>query len=368
MGEIIVMTDRHGIVCAGVSCLDLFVLGTSPLATRESLSLATGAEYRAGGATSNTGKALVRMGQYTEYMTVIGMDENGQILKNMWMKDGINLDSVTYHDTVGSSLSVLPVYSDGKRGVYFSIGTNGETTIDNLFGEDRKYLSVLKERLVFHYGYPPLTPKLQGDNLKEMLKAVCETGVLVSLDTTPVVEKGKLTEMLAPALPYTHLFAPNIDEASQVTGHFHKLNERAQTEGKDIEDIITIAELQEVSHRLLSYGIPIVVLTLGKRGAYLCTGNEDAIKRIPDYFDLKASDANISSFIPTFEIPEAINTTGAGDTFTAGILIGLVNKQGNLTDIVRIAQAAAAIHVSTIEGILSYEQVVEAAKTMKARE
>jgi len=114
--------------------------------------------------------------------------------------------------------------------------------------------------------------------------------------------------------------------------------------------------------------VAIVVLTMGKRGAYLCTGNIDAIKRVPEYFELGDSEANIASFIPTFDIPEAINTTGAGDTFTAGILTGLVNKQGSLTDIIKVAQAAAAIHVSTLEGIQSYSHVVEAAKTMNVRE
>ena len=362
------MSDRHGIVCSGVSCLDLFILGTSPLLTRESLSLATGAQYRAGGATSNTGKALVRMGQYVEYMTVIGNDENGQILQNMWKQDGISLETVTYHESVGSSLSVLPVYTDGKRGVYFSIGTNGVTTIDNLFGENKKYLPLLKERLVFHYGYPPLTPMLQGDALANMLKEVYETGIFISLDTTPVTTPGELTNMLVPSLKYVHLFAPNIEEASQIAGNFEELNARAVSQGKDIEDVITLAELQSISRKLLSYGVAIVVLTMGKRGAYLCTGNIDAIKRVPEYFELGDSEANIASFIPTFDIPEAINTTGAGDTFTAGILTGLVNKQGSLTDIIKVAQAAAAIHVSTLEGIQSYSHVVEAAKTMNVRE
>lgn len=40
---------RQGVICAGVSCLDMLLHGTEPLATRESLSLVERIEYRPGG-------------------------------------------------------------------------------------------------------------------------------------------------------------------------------------------------------------------------------------------------------------------------------------------------------------------------------
>ncbi len=113
---------RSGIVCSGVSCLDLFLLGTEPLVTRESLSMVRETQYRAGGATSNTGRALVRLGMPVEYMTVLGEDANGDILLNLWQADGIETRYVVRSREAGTALSTLPVYADGKRGVYFCPG------------------------------------------------------------------------------------------------------------------------------------------------------------------------------------------------------------------------------------------------------
>ncbi len=81
-------------------------------------------QYRAGGATSNTGHALARLGMPVEYMTVLGDDTNGDILLNLWQQDGIDTRYVVRSSDAGTALSTIPVYQDGKRGVYFCPGTN----------------------------------------------------------------------------------------------------------------------------------------------------------------------------------------------------------------------------------------------------
>ncbi|HEY3418896.1 MAG TPA: carbohydrate kinase family protein, partial [Armatimonadota bacterium] len=348
---------RSGIVCSGVSTLDLFLYGTEPLATRESLSMVRETQYRPGGATSNTGRALVRLGMPVEYMTVIGNDANGDILLNLWNEDGVDTRYVVRSSETGTALSTLPVYADGKRGVYFCPGACDITDISNLFGPNREYLDVLRSRLVFHLGYPPLLRRLQGAALAELLAAVRETGVLVSLDTTPIADDTTLHGMLAPALPVAHMFTPNVEEASQVAGQFTRLVARATAQRADIEDIVTLDDLTEIGEFLLRAGVPIVVITLGPSGAFLCTGDEAALRTVP----LAPADlsgwANQRLYVPAYLVEGPVNTTGAGDTFTAGIFTGMCNRLPSLREIVQLAHCAGALHVDLSRGACSFAEV-----------
>lgn len=365
---------RSGIVCSGVSCLDLFLYGTEPLATRESLSMVRETQYRPGGATSNTGRALVKLGMPVEYMTVLGQDANGDILLNLWQQDGIDTRYVVRTaDEAGTALSTIPVYADGKRGVFFCPGTNDIMGMANMFGTRREYLEVLRGRLAFHLGYPPLMRRLQGEDLAEVLAAVRATGCMVSLDTTPVADDTTLFRMLGPALPVAHMFTPNIMEASQVAGRFTALTARANAIAQqtgtpvEIEEIITPRELTEIGEFLLAQGLPIVVITLGPNGAFICTADEDRLRTVPVAPADLSGWANQRVFVPAYRVDGPVNTTGAGDTFTAGILTGMCKGLPSLREVAQLAHCASALHVDLSRGACSFAEVQAALPTMHLR-
>jgi len=357
---------RSGIICAGVSCVDLFLYGTEPLATRESLSMVRETKYRPGGATSNTGHALAGMGVPAAYFTVIGDDANGDILLNLWQADGVDTQYVVRTKEAGTALSTVPVYGDGKRGVYFYPGTNDIMSIDNLLGSGRRNLQVLRESQAFHLGYPPLLRRLQGQALTELLKAIRETGVLISLDTTPIADDTTLRAMLAPALPQAHLFAPNIEEAAQVTGRFTALAERSRRAGADIETIVTPDELRQIGEDLLRLGVPIVILTLGPNGAYLCTGEEESLRMVPFAPDDLSGWADIREFIPGYRVDGPLNSAGAGDAFTAAVLTGLCAGDASLHDVIAVAHCAAALHVDLSQRQRPYDEVASLRHSLPA--
>ncbi len=364
---------RSGIVCCGVSCLDLFLYGTEPLPTRESLVMVEGTAYRAGGATSNTGRALTRLGVPADYFTLLGDDANGDILLDLWARDGIDTSHVVRTSEAGTAISVVPVYTDGKRGVYHCPGANNLLSADNVFGPDRRYLDVLRERLAFHVGYPPLLRRLQGEDLADLLRLVRETGVLVSLDTTPIPDDTTLRDMLAPALPLAHLFMPNVMEASQVTGRFTELCARAclatsqAGEPLEIEDVVTPDELVAIGEQLVAQGVPIVALTLGPNGALVCTGDEASLSTVPRVPAEVAGWANLRLFVPGYEVEGPVNTAGAGDTFAAAVLAGLCRGLTSLEDIVKLAHCVGAMHCDLSLGACSLEAAQAALPAMKAR-
>lgn len=355
---------RSGIVCAGVSCLDLFLLGTESLVSRESLSLVREIQYRPGGATSNTGRALARFGVPVTYFTLIGDDANGDILLDLWRRDGIDTQFVMRTPEVGTALSSLPVYPDGKRGIYFYPGANNIMGIDHLLGPGRERLELFRGWQAFHLGYPPLLRCLQGQALAALLQAIRTTGVIVSLDTTPVADDTTLTSMLGPALPLVHLFTPNIEEAAQVTGRFSALLARAQRAKADIETIVTEADMREIGEALLAMGVPIVILTLGPRGAYLCTGDAAMLRAVPFAPDDLSHWADQRAFIPAFPVTGPVNTAGAGDTFIAAVLTGMCLGNLCLRETIAIAHCAAALHVDTSQRPHRYQEIV---KRVRAR-
>jgi sugar/nucleoside kinase (ribokinase family) len=364
---------RSGIVCCGVSCLDLFLYGTEPLPTRESLVMVTETRYRAGGATSNTGHALSRLGMPADYFTVIGDDANGDILLDLWARDGIDSSHVVRTAEAGTAVSVVPVYADGKRGVYHCPGANDLMGADNLFGPDRRYLDVLRRRLAFHLGYPPLLRRMQGADLADLVSLVRETGVLVSLDTTPVPDDTTLHGLLAPALPLAHLFMPNVMEASQVVGRFTNLAGRAREasaragEPMEIEDVVTPDELVAMGERLLGEGLPIVVITLGPNGAFVCTAGEGTLRAVPCAPADLGAWADQRLYVPACEVDGPINTAGAGDTFAAAVLVGLCRGLPSMEEIVKLAHCVGALHCDLSRGACSFEEAEAALPAMKPR-
>lgn len=364
---------RSGIVCSGVSCLDLFLFGTDPLKTRESLSMVQRTQYRQGGATSNTGRALTRLGIAVEFMTVIGNDANGDIMMKLWQEDGIDTRYVTRTDAAGTALSTIPVYGDGKRGVYFCPGTNDIMSMENTFGENQAYLPLLRERQIFHFGYPPLMRQLQGKALAELLTAVRDTGVMVTLDTTPIADDSTLHDMLAASFRVAHLFTPNIEEASQATGYFSRLVHRAEEESRkqgkhiDIEAVIHPEELQAIGAALLHEGLPMAAITLGPNGAYICSGDEAALRQVPLAPDDLSEWANQQIFVPAFQVDGPVNTTGAGDTFTAGLLAGFSRRHHSLREIAQLAHATGALAVDMSREPMTYEEVAQLMPTMIPR-
>jgi sugar/nucleoside kinase (ribokinase family) len=245
--------------------------------------------------------------------------------------------------------------------------------IDNLFGPRGVNLPVLNERQAFHLGYPPLLRRLQGKQLADLLSLVHGTGVLVSLDTTPIPDDTTLRRMLAPALGSCHLFTPNIEEAAQITGRFTELTARARAvaaecgRAVEIEDIVTPEELKAIGEQLLREGVPIVVITLGANGAFLCTGDAGTLRSVP----LAPSDltgwADQRLFTPSFQVDGPINTAGAGDAFIAGLLTGMCYQLPSLGEIITLAHASSALQVDPSQAPCTYTQVHAELPAMRCR-
>ena len=113
-------------------------------------------------------------------------------------------------------------------------------------------------------------------------------------------------EDIKEALPYVDYLTPNEDEAKYFTG---------KTEPEEMADV------------LLSYGIKNIVLKLGSRGCYF--------KNAKESFQLGA--------LPI----QAVDATGAGDNFVAGLTTELL-RGSTPREAIRFANACGAICTTAV--------------------
>ena len=356
--------DRQGIVISGLACLDLVLYCRSHLKHREDLAIVDKNEYSAGGPTSHVSKSIRRLGIDISVMTALGDDTNGETLLRLWKEAGIDTQYVGRLNNVGTSLSTLPVYPDGKRAIYFCLGSNGVLTWPDVFNDAN--LEVLKTRKLVHFGYPPLMPKIQGQALGDCMKAVRRTGATVSLDTTCCNNEAEHKAMLRPAFPYVDIFVPNLDEAATLAGKLCELMTRVEQLSRKsgdtviIEDVVRPDEIIEIGEQLLGEGIAIVAITLGPNGAYVCTGSTERISQLCIAPKDAKKWANKRVYYPTFMEKGRANATGAGDAFAGGFLAALCETDMTMEQAVEFANAVGTYHVDMARKVAPMAEMLAA--------
>ena len=180
-------TDKPSKTCvvAGHLCLDVIppFVGEGDFASifRPGRLLETGPVVMStGGAVSNTGLALHKLGIPTRLMSNVGDDMFGQVILQLIKNLGEHLvDDMNIVDE-GSSYTIILNPPNTDRIFLHCPGTN------DTFGADDVNYDLLRESSLFHFGYPQLMKQMyqhEGATLVEIFKRAKATGITTSLDT-----------------------------------------------------------------------------------------------------------------------------------------------------------------------------------------
>jgi hypothetical protein len=211
-----------GVVCAGYACVDVVMEQCDELPSREGHASVERFSLAAGGAVSNTGVALARLGVRVEAMTTVGDDDFGALLLETWKRQGIGVARFVQRTaSAPTSCAALPVYKrDAKRAVYACRGTNATLDAAGLLPGWRgsadtglglgggggvgwgtnpceaataecSSLQELEQFQFFAFGYPHLMPALCGAPLRALLEAVARH-TAVALDVNEAVDDSSL--------------------------------------------------------------------------------------------------------------------------------------------------------------------------------
>lgn len=249
----------------------------------------------AGGKGANQAVAASRAGGEVTLVARVGQDSLGERSVASLAENGVNVEYVQF-DASHSGVALIFVGADGENSIGVASGANGNLSIADL----REAESAIA--------------------VADVVVCQLESPLQVVHAAAEMAARSKAQFILNPApaqplprslLCLTSILTPNESEAEILTG----------VEVSDDDSCLLAAE------SLLSDGVKAVIITLGKRGAYVASGE-------------------VRQRVPGFSI-SAVDTTAAGDAFNGALAVALAEGVG-LLDAVRFANAAGAISVSRI--------------------
>ena len=275
-----------------------------------------------GGAVSNTGLAMAKLGTDVILNGKVGNDAFGAIIKQLV---GVELSqSFKTVEHQSTSYTIVIVMPGIDRILMHHPGTN------DTFGADDIDYNALAQCRLFHFGYPPLMKCMYADGgreLGEIFKRAKAKNVITSLDMTlpdQASESGKVNwrAILSQVLPYVDIFVPSIEEAAFMADKSLFQKRKTQAGSDDAVLCYQASDCTAVSDVFLSLGAKVVMLKNGIRGNYLRTTEQ---KRLTDICSVdSASWSGRELWAASFKADKFGSSTGAGDATIAGFLRALI--------------------------------------------
>lgn len=303
-----------------------------------------------GGAVSNTGLALHRLGHHVQLMGKIGDDQFGDAILQVLRQQGEEIvDSMIIASGEHSSYTIVVNPPNTDRIFLHCTGANDTFAAADL-NKDQ-----LKDARLFHFGYPPLMRMMyekQGEELILLLNKAKLSGLTVSLDLAkpdPESAAGRADwkTILKRALPYVDVFIPSLEEILYMLQREKYEEMLEKTPSGDILPSINGKLLHDIADELLGMGAAIVGLKLGEHGLYIRTTADKA--RLAASGLCAPGQMMINNWLdrellaPCFKV-NVVGTTGAGDCTIAGFISGML--QGlSLEDAMNTAVGVGACNV-----------------------
>ncbi|MFB0536567.1 MAG: carbohydrate kinase family protein, partial [Anaerolineae bacterium] len=212
---------------------------------------------------------------------------------------GVDLSCIQRDDEIITGLMFIPVTPDGERTMFGYRGANPRLDPALL---DEVYIA---QADVFHLSGYALLAEPQRSAARQAVEMAHQAGVTISLDVGLEAAARAIEEVKA-LMPLVDFIFPNRAEAEHLTG------------SSDVKEAVRV---------LLGYGIETVALKLGEQGCIV--GNEGEIFSVP-----------------TCAV-EVQDTTGAGDSFDAGFILGRLWGMGARESAI-LANALGALAASAV--------------------
>ncbi len=261
--------------------------------TGETILADTEVEYIAGGKGANQSYAVGKLGGNITMLGAVGDDAYADIERKSLTSVNVDVSHLIVKSQTATGIAWIPVNAQGNNSIIVLPGANKKLSVQDI--EDNETLIKESDIIIMQMEIPL-------DTIIAAAKCAKKHNKMVILDPAPVPKI--FPEEL---FKYIDVIKPNETEFSQILG-------------RDAGDYVLGCE--ELRHK----GIPVVIVTLGPEGLII-SSDETGFQKI------EATPANV------------VDTTAAGDTFTAAFAIQLA-KGASLLEAVQYANKAASITVS----------------------
>jgi sugar/nucleoside kinase (ribokinase family) len=315
------------VIVAGHLCLDMHPemghIALNTLASPGRLFETGALTLATGGAVSNTGLSLYRLGVYVRLMANIGDDFIGQAISNILASHDPYLNQYIKVLT-GEPSSYTIVLTPGRSDRIFLHCTGPNAT----FSAADVNFDLLREAKIFHLGYPSLLPRLftdNGDQLLAILRGAKASGTVTSMDMTlpdPNSPSGQVDwrAIFPRVLPYADIFIPSIEEIV-----FCLRRADYDSWAGDVLTHLTADYLSDLTDELIRMGGVIVGFKLGQFGFYIKTAAAEHFDRLGRLQLHRDEWADKMVWSPAYQV-DVVGTTGAGDSAYAGFLGALLRS------------------------------------------
>lgn len=308
-----------------------------------------------GGAVSNTGLALRRLGVRVGLMGKCGADLFGKAVLELLEREapGSTAAMALVKDEPTSYTIVLSPPGIDR----FFLHCKGA---NDSFGFKDLKLATIRQARLFHFGYPTLMKQTLANNGRELIKifkTVHDLGVTTCLDLSlpdPNSPEGRLNwpKLLPRLLPHVDVFVPSVEELTFIMSpaRFKKLLRRSK--GGDLLDDLDMDLVMQLAGQCLRMGTKVMLVKCGRLGIYARSAPSSQIeqmgkacpaKRIKDWGEREI-------FEPSFLVKKVISALGAGDCAVAGFLAGLL-RGVSLADALRYSTAVGAQNVRVLDAV-----------------
>lgn len=289
-------------------------------------------ERNPGGAPANLAVQLVRLGVPCAFLGKVGNDMFGHFLKDILQKNGVSTGGLKFSKTTATSLAFVQLSEQGDRDFSFYRNPGADT---RLCEEDIDY-NLIDRCDLLDFGSLLFTNEPSRSTVHHVLQYAKKRKKLIAYDPNwrPMLWKSEETALreIRNGLAYCDILKVSDEELKLITGR------------SNVAEGIT---------SLLSDGIRLILVTMGKRGSIIANGAHP----VRSYaYDVKVAD-----------------TTGSGDSSFAACLSRILRYGKNvselteeeLTQIADYANACGSVSASKIGGIPAMSSPEEIERCMR---
>ena len=255
----------------------------------------------------------------------VGKDEEGAFVQSELAREGVDVSGLKETDDKTSFTEVMSV-TGGQRTFFTYAGASATFGFDD-FAWDTFPAQML------HLGYFLLLDKVDGGDGLRILQEAKRRGIKTSIDL--VSENAGRYSLVLPCLPYVDNLIINETEASGLTG---------------IPP--TMENLEKIARKLKEYGVKErVIIHMSEISVCLSESG--------------------FSVLPSYDLPKGFiqGTTGAGDAFCAGCLIGISRGESdeNILALGSVCATGALSKADAVSGMQEENQLKKLCKHMERK-
>lgn len=268
-----------------------------------------------GGDALNVATGLAKLGMEVSIIGRIAKDTNGRFILAECDKYGINRSRVVYDETCATAASYALVDERGER--HF---LSEKSVFAKIEGSDAGD-DAIEEADIVYIGSAMALRKMDEGGIRDVFSRARRAGKMTVMDAAINREdpEREWLAYLAPAFGETDIFFPSMEEAAKITGE---------------------TEPERIAEHFRRFRMKLFGIKMGAAGCFV-------------------TDFRENRFIPCPKGMPVVDTTGAGDSFMAGLICGLAKGMDGFSA-AEFASCVATKNVGAMGGTAGVPKYEEA--------